>query len=305
MKPFWPLILCCLALSLPGLCRAEPEAFDPAVLSATQYLYLNNGSRVEGRAQRWEGDTLVMVAQRGGGEVEYRFEKANILRLSLPGSQLYATARSLANEEKWEDAVACYRALWESRAPWLALLVPEEIEQLMPVAEINLNHGDPYLAVAAARLFQDHVARPDLLRELQDLELLATYRLPIKSDAQALAEAWIADAEPYGPSALGYFVLGQLALESEEPEEALRYALTPVAFSGQFPMDYLEHCYALGIGACLSLKLEPKATLLAAEMHQRGLSWPPLPELAAHESFFHEVVATLKTLESPAAPDLP
>ena len=100
-------------------------------------------------------------------------------------------------------------------------------------------------------------------------------------EVQARAEAWIAANPLPGPSALGYFVKAQMALDAGEDLAAMRTALIPVVFATPFPSDYLAHCYAVAITAADRLGETQTAARLAAEMRARNLAWPDLPELEA------------------------
>ena len=112
-----------------------------------------------------------------------------------------------------------------------------------------------------------------MLQELEDVILMAYYRLSMP-EAADLAAQWIAERSHYGYSALGYYVQATLKLQSGETDQALLAALEPIVFSSQFPMKYLNFCYAIAIKAALDLKQPIHARCLWQEMQERGLSWP-------------------------------
>ncbi|MGF1451958.1 MAG: hypothetical protein ACFB21_07795 [Opitutales bacterium] len=234
------------------------------------YLFLETGNRLTGEVLSYTEERLTFRQ----GNAEFSFPRERIASLSLPGGKLLREARELARKGRPEEGVPLATAVWRHRVPYLDLLPPEDLFALIQVIELNLYHGDPYLAFGAARKLRTLVDDPSVTQRLEALELLGAYHLPIKTQAWALAEAGVAESPRYGPSALPFFVLAMLQLEDETPEAALETALRPVIFSSQLPMAYLGECYAVAITAAVELEEPETARALAEEMQARSFAWP-------------------------------
>lgn len=226
-------------------------------------------------------------------KAELTLPKDRIASLQLPGRELLQRAEQLANEEDAASALDLSHAVYRFWLPYLDLMPPDDVDALTTVVALNLRFGDPYLAVGAARRLQDFASSPTAAERLAELELLGIYRLPIKSQAKALAADAVRQAEPYDSTALPFFILARLHFDAREFSEALHLSLEPIVFSTHLPMDYLPHCYVLAIAAFGELNRPQEARRLAQEMRERALSWPAeLAGFNAARTLFHEVGPT-------------
>lgn len=275
-------LLLCFALVSSAFAMDLEEA--KRYLEERQTLILKGRPPLPGKAVAIVDGELLFSAQRGGGSLEYRYPLEQIERLQFPGNEVaFAVTEYLQNNE-FQKALPLMEAMLLQRGPYLSLVTATELEFLARYASLEYHHGDPYKGLGAGKALLDYVQDPALRRELDDLVLLGNYQLPIEKNTRVLAAKWIADNEPYGPSALGYYVLGRLEFDNEQYEEALWKAIEPVAFSSQFPMAYLDYCYALAIASCVELELAEEEKKLRAEMTQRRIEWPDIEDLAAYRN---------------------
>ena len=169
--------------------------------------------------------------------------------------------------------------LFVQRTDLLAVLPPAEVGEFLALARLHLEAGDPTWAVALCRRLRPFLTRQEHLRRLADIELAAQYSLWRVAEMLPLAESWVAERHPGGPSALGFHVLAEHALVSRRPGDAMDWALSVVAMASSGPVESLDHCYAVAVAAALELRDKDHALLLWREMQSRGMEWPRCPRL--------------------------
>jgi len=274
----------CFLLLLLGAAKLSAVTVEEAreLLDQEQALLIRGRAPVTGKAARIAGDEIVFRSARGGGSLEYRFPLEEVERLQFPGGELVPRIADLIDAGEPGQALTIMEMLYEQRAPFLPVVTPAELAYFFEYAQLQYQYGDPYKAVGAGRAILPHIEDPGLRRRVDDLVLLGHSELPLKEETRQLAEEWIASHERYGPSALGYYILGRMAFDEERYEDALWQGLEPVVFSSQFPMDYLDYCYALAIAATVELELAGEERALREEMKRRGLPWPSIDGLASY-----------------------
>jgi tetratricopeptide (TPR) repeat protein len=141
-------------------------------------------------------------------------------------------------------------------------------------ADLVLDSPKPARAIAITENLRPQIENPEALRMLDDALLESYQTLELYEQAASLAEKWLEERNPYGESALGYYVLAASKLRSEAYDEALEFSLQPIVFSSPIPTDKLAHCYAVAVSAALGLRERAYATTLYREMEERGLAWP-------------------------------
>ncbi|MFB9899876.1 hypothetical protein ACFFOV_05595 [Cerasicoccus arenae] len=275
-------MLICLVCFASMAWAMSPEEIT-ATLDRPQGLVLKNRAPLSGKAMGIIDGKLIFRSQRGGGTLDYRYALGEIERLQFPGNEVAFASNELLGAGQDEEALPLMRALYEQRKDYLALLTIGEQAYFARYAELEFKLGDPYAGLGAGLSLLPAIQDPQLKRTVDDLVLLGYYRLPLKQNTRQLANDWIANHEPYGPSALGYYVLGRMEFDQDNYESALWRTLEPVALSSQFPMDYLDYCYALAIAACVELENETEEQSLRQEMAQRGIAWPNIDDLAAYQ----------------------
>lgn len=269
-------------------CLPAQEPINYAVLSEPDSLYLVNGRGITGDARNVVEGRLVFAGTSATGSVEYSFAQEEVARLDFSGHALVARANELYAGERYAEAVVIMEALYKQRARFFAFLQQDQVAWFQRLADGAYMAGDYYLAVGVARNVRPFIRDARIQRELHDRELLAHYHLPLLGKTQELAESWVRNWEPYGESALGWYILGQLAFDREDADAALWFCLRPIVFSSQYQTDYLPNCYALAIVAAVAMEDFNQAEMLLTEMKDRGLSWPVEPKFAPYRAYFDE-----------------
>lgn len=290
LRIYWGLSV----MALLNLLHAQD--IDYEVLRGPANLILKNGQAISGKPVSAHHGELMMQSTSGEGQIEYTFSIDEIERLDFPGNTLVVKANSLIDAGELDAAMPILNALYRQRAAYFAYMSPHAVAYFQKFADTAYATGDYFMAVGVARNVRPFVEDATIRRELADRELLAHYHLPLIEKTQMLAEAWTSEWEPYGASALGWYVMGQLAYDREEVENALWLCLKPIVFSSQFPMDYLNHCYALAVIAAVELEDFPEAQRLLAEMKERGFAWPQGEKLSPFEFYFTEGIPKPKTI---------
>lgn len=270
--PLLALRLCFWVLGLLSYLTASAE-------NSLQTVTLKDGRQLEGTVKKTADQEITLTARVAGGAIEYPFTFEQIESVQFHDEAIFLEIDThLANGEK---ALARKRldARYRAKAQYFALLPSEQIMQFYPLIELHLDFGDPYAAIGVGTNLQPFVRDPEQSQILSDTLLMAHYHLPLKEKASALADKRLRTSPRYGVSALPWYIKGQLAFDQEDYKQALIFALDPIVFSSQFPMNYLEHCYALAIAAHSKLGEGEAVHTLAQEMQNRGLKWPNVEAL--------------------------
>jgi len=259
----------------PGLGVMQAELSKPVTV-------INKfGGSVTGRLDRVSETQFRLTTRDGTGEVVYTFGKGDDAQIHFPGNEYKLPALDLLDDGYEAEAIPVLRALFVQRAPFLDFMQEKEAVFFTRLADAYLGQGNLIDAVATARQLAPYIKSTSVKRKLQDVVLLAHYRLELPEETRQLAGAWIKDAPLFHVSALGWWVLAQLEFEAENFETALWNALRPIVFAGPMPMAYRGHCYAVCIASYRALEDEESAQTLTNEMNELGLEWPDIKSLHA------------------------
>lgn len=227
-----------------------------------------------------QDDRLLLRLATGGGEVGYSFAPDEIAQLALPGADLEAQARELCDRGHWAEALPLLEALGRQRLRYLPVLRDPHFAALRLLVVASSRAGNPLETLGCINQLRPYLTQPPDRALLREAELAAYVELGDADAMRRLATAWCAEADPAGPSALGWVVLAKLAYQDRDFDRARWTALQPVVFSSYLPMEHLDTCYALAISAAHRLNDEAHAQALYSEMRARGLAWPEDPALA-------------------------
>ena len=267
------------------------------VLGEPITLVLNGGNQQTGRVTEWNGESIRIEVSMGGGGAELSFTKDDIKQIIFPGNEFLETLYEWKQDPgQTENAMALYRAYYQQRGPYLTLMSESELSLFVSYAEYALKRKKPLRAVAMIDAVSPHIKNAAVLDRLKEGLLLGFFQGGMRKEAEAKAIDWIKEADPSGPSALGWRLLAQSNYENEEYEKAFWTALFPMAFSNQMPKAHLDVCYALAILSADELRLKEETERLANEMRDRGFTWPDYIEILkgkAPEAFTIEAAPKL------------
>lgn len=238
------------------------------------------GQLFEGVPVRTEGDMIVFKSFSGVGEIELPLRREDISDLAIPGSEYKQTIKDLVENGRYEEALTLLKPLYAQRVRFFSIL-PEEAEFFVLAVDANIAIGKPLDAVAVAKVLKPHISDKSLVRKLDEAIIIGHYKDPLTlyEESRQLAEVWLADAERFDTSALGWWIVSQIDYEEEKYLEARRMAMKPIVFSGQLSVRYLQHCYAVAAAAAVAMDDAEHARLLINEMQERGLTWPVIEKL--------------------------
>ena len=302
--PAKPTALGCFALLLLFFCQPDARAIEtgaPLPTGPVEVL-LRDGRSHRGEPVSLENNLFTVREFLDGGEVEWVIRRETIERVRFPGADTEREARALLDEERHGEAFPLLRALWRQRSPWLELLRETELALLAALPGLYLQRDDPDGAINTARRLRP-LLPPGMAGRAPVSEALlqSLTRVDLLDEARQLAREWALEQGRFGGSALGWLVLAELAMNNDDPEEALWLALQPVAFSGPLPMSQLETCYALAARAHDLLGEEDQARALFQEMTVLGLPWPEdRPEWSDTERNLREWLDSVREAEAAA-----
>jgi hypothetical protein len=243
-------------------------------------IVLDGGNQQTGQVTHWDESELRIEVSLAGGTAELTFPADEIRSIRFPGAEYKRILYKWKNDpERVEDALALYRTYYQQQGAYLSLLSQRELSFFIDYADFALAQKEPLKAVATIDIISPYIEDEAVLKQLKENLLLGFFQGGMREEAEVEARKWIKEAEPAGPSALGWRLLAEINYEHEEYESAFWTAMHPIAFSNQMTMLHLDVCYALAILAAEELRLKEEPLQLAAEMRDRGLAWPDYVEM--------------------------
>lgn len=265
------LVALSLAAALPA--SAQSNAFLPTSGDAT--VTNAQGRQFKGELRGYIGGQVILVSREGdAGEVTRRFPAADVRAIVFPGYELTATAADLVANGKWTEAREALETLAKQRGPYLDVLNASDLGLFFALVDVRMRTHAEIDAIALARRLEQLDAAADRRGELDDAILLGHWQLGLIDEARTLAREWCARTRPDGPSALGWRILGEIALRESRNDDAVWIALQPIAYASFENPPHLDACYAIAITAAAQLADYPTTTRLRAGMDERGLPWP-------------------------------
>lgn len=281
---FLPIGCVAFAMSLLALpASAQSNAFLPTAGEAT--VTNAQGRSFTGELRGFASGQVVLVSREGdAGEVTRRFNAADVRSIAFPGYELVATAADHVANERWPEARDALETLARQRGPYLEVLNASDLGLFFALVDVRMRTRAEIDGIALARRLERLEAAADRRGELADAILMGHWQLGLVDETRTLAREWCAKAKPGGPSALGWRILGEIALRESRNDDALWIAMQPVAFASFEDPPHLDACHAIAVTAAWRMADEPLAHRLRAAMDERSLAWPagfPEPDLSA------------------------
>lgn len=291
-----------LILAPPSPITAAIPPEELAVIDAELHqpitVHLMNGRTIPGHSIDVSGDQIQVATSEGAGEIIHTFNVNEISNFTIPGESYKTLAVEWINAGKSENAIELMQLLYLQRVKIIPLLPASESHFFIHYVELILNSPNPARAIAVTGILKPQISHPAALRALDDAVLDSYNTLQLYDEARPLSQAWLAQRDPYGDSALGYYTHSADLLRNEDYAAALDMALQPIVFSTPNPPDKLAHCYAVAISAALGLRDKDYALTLHTEMQERELTWPETDP--TFEEFFKQLNQHLEKLNRKA-----
>lgn len=255
------------------------QQFEEALRAPVKVRTLT-GQLFEGVPTRSEHGAIVFKVFSGSGEIELPIKREDIADIAIPGSEYKRNVYELMEYGRYNEALTLLKPLYAQRVRFFPVL-EEEAEFFVTAVDANIAAGKPLDAVAIAKRLKPYITKPALIRKLDEAIIIGHYKDPLilYEESRALAQEWLAEARRYDDSALGWWIISQIDFEEKRYTDARRMAMKPIVFSGQLPVRYLQHCYAVAVAAAFAMEDEKHARLLLEEMTARGLTWPEIENL--------------------------
>ncbi len=256
----------------------------PAAFRGEATVELHNGRTYTGELAGVRKGRVSVLLWEGSGEIEYRLATEEIKAIDFPGTETAAYSMELYQNGRYVEAIPLLEVAYRQRSAYLDILNEKQEEPLVALARAYRSTGADIDAIAVARRLARRLASAEHRDAMETLILTAYLDLDLHERAAERARAWCSRQERYARSALGWWILAEIALLDDDPEEALWIALQPITFSTVRSMPYLENTYTTALRACYALEKNRQGTHLYSEMKERGLVWPDsaLAEAADH-----------------------
>ncbi|WP_162029313.1 MULTISPECIES: hypothetical protein [unclassified Lentimonas] len=265
-----------LGATLPATAAIPTAEYDAIYAELHQPIdvHLNNGRTIPGHSIDVSGDQIQVATSEGAGEIIHTFNVNQVDHFTIPGESCKSLAVEWMKAGETENALELMQLLYLQRVKILPLMPPSESHFFIYYVDLILESDNPARAIAVTAILKPQITHPAALRALDDAVLDSYNTLQLYEKARPLTEAWLAQRDPYGDSALGYYTHSADLLRSEHYDEALDTALQPIVFSTPNPPQKLAHCYAVAISAALGLHEKDYALTLYHEMQELALTWP-------------------------------
>jgi len=237
-------------------------------------VHLINGRTIPGHSIDVSGDQIQIATSEGAGEIIHTFNVNQVDHFTIPGESYKTLAVEWMEAGEAENALELMQLLYLQRVKILPLMPPSESHFFIYYVDLILQSDNPARAIAVTAILKPQITHPAALRALDDAVLDSYNTLQLYDEVRPLTQAWLAQRDAYGDSALGYYTHSADLLRSEHYDEALDTALQPIVFSTPNPPEKLAHCYAVAISAALGLRDKDYALTLYYEMQERALTWP-------------------------------
>ena len=282
-----PVIFTLLLLNWHGILTAGIDVMieDKILSSSFDHpvgVIHKTGRSIYGYIESASDTRMVLKNEVDAGEVVYTLYRDDIAEIVLPGRDIETLALDLINDARDEEALPLLQVLYAQRSAFLGLLTKEDVLIFTHLINAYLQSKDYAKCIAVARRLDPFIENPRVKQNIKDALLLCQYHLGDYKEAEFLALLWVAHAQPFHSSALGWWVLAMIEFSKDQYESALWISMKPIVFSGQVPMDFLNESYAVAIAACIELNNEKEAAMLLEEMRKRRLSWPDISLLASY-----------------------
>jgi hypothetical protein len=291
-----------LCISLPVSLLAVIPAAELEIIETELHnpieVHLLNGQTIAGHSINVSGNQLQVATSEGAGEIIHTFHVNTVRGFTIPGEKYKTLAIDWINADQTENALELMQRLYQQRIKLIPLLPASESHFFIYYVELILNSPNPARAIAVADLLKPQISHPAALRALDDAILDSYNSLQLYEEARPLTHAWLAERNPYGNSALGYYTHSVDLLRSEDYVNALDTALQPIVFSTPKPAEKLAHCYAVAISAAIGLRLKDYSITLYFEMQERQLAWPETD--TTFQPYYQQLNELLNKLNHPA-----
>ena len=279
-----------VASALPVVSRYQ----EPATVT------LETGRQYTGILAGLTDGRLAVIVPDGAGEAEFLLPIDRITKVDLSDEDLVRNAMLLYQENNYDQAVPLLETIYRYRLPYLSILGPDQETPLVALVKAYWATGAQLDAVITARRLGREILDPVHREKLASIKLTGYLELDLIERAVSDGRVWCARQERHPDSALGWYVLAEVALREERLEDALWIALQPIAFSSASPMPYLEEAYAAALRAYQKTGETDLGIELYREMRECDLPPSELsPSAGETIAFFNE----LWEAERKASPD--
>lgn len=266
-----------------GAFGAEQEPFDPESLEGGEVtLRLQSGRVVTGELIGVDDHQVSLRILQDAGEVSMGFRGSQIDSVAFRGNEWFEIAETARSEGDWDKAMRIYDGLYLQRTSFFRFLPEPDAVAFLPLVDASLRAGDPARAIARAQRLSGIISDPEVLRRLEDLELLGYYRIGLLLRAGVLAEEWIKEREEVSDSALGWYILAKLSFRDEDPEAALWHALHPIVYGANPSVEWLNESLSIAIASAQLLGDQAQHDHLVGDLRGWQMPWVELPEIRLH-----------------------
>ena len=273
-------------LATIAVASGEELNFDEikASLNGPVRVKLANGNAQIGQITTWDGDQLQLeiTLDAGSAVMFIRAEEVDTIQFQ-GGAYIELLWEMSENPNQVEDTLTLFRLFYKQRGAFLQFLESGDLQLFIRYAKFALQNNKPLRAVAIIEVLRPHIKNEAILESLEDATLLGFFLGGLDQEAEEMSRKWIQNAQPAGPSALGWRILAEIHFGKERYEETLWTALYPIAFANQMAAEHLDICYAFAIAAAEETRQPEISERLIEEMRAKGLNWPT--DIALLESF--------------------
>jgi pentatricopeptide repeat protein len=258
---------------LPCLYADTPFAELLNQLQEPIKIHLKSGKHHEGFASAFTESSLEISTDMDGSQITYKIHRSEVQEMKLPDANIKRAIGKLIEAKNYRDAQVLYDALLSYTKSYFPFVSGDDVNFFYRYLTLLIDFKNYNEALVVAKILERWSDSEAIIKYAKDMILLSHYKSGDSTTTTREADAWIKEFLNDRRSAVGWRIRAELYYQAGDFENALWTSLSPITFSSQVPMPYLEHCYAIAIASCMELKNAEKAEQLMNEMQERGLEW--------------------------------
>ncbi len=245
-----------------------------ASLSFGDTIELKNGKTLNGDLNGRQAQFVSIIQTVDQSVIERRLAPEEISRIIFSDGQSKEEAIDRFNAGDPYQATILLETLIRTRIPYIELLTESDEALFVMLLDSYINTGRGSDCLDRAKLWRTKLQGPKTLQDIEELQIVAAWRLNRLDEAAFYAKQWIDGQRSAQETAIAWQALAEVAVTEGYTEAALWLALNPIVFSHPNQPRYLADAYEIAIFAAYELDRHAYAKRLLDEMKSRGLAWP-------------------------------
>lgn len=235
---------------------------------------LISGKALQGNLTGRQSIYVILASKVAQGEIVRRLKPDEIAHIHFSDSTTKQEVIDRYAATDPQQTTFLLESLVRRRLPYMDLLSHSDETLFAMLLESYINSGRANDALDRAKLWRTKLRFPDIVDQLDELQIVAARSSDHLEEAAFYSKRWIDAGKSARETALPWSVLAEKALIESQTEDALWLALNPIVFTYPAQPRFLENAYEIAIFSAFQLEDREYASTLYNDMRKRNLSWP-------------------------------